>query len=263
MTKPNKDIMVKIENVKKAFGPKQVLKGVDLEIPKGKCTVIIGGSGSGKSVLLKCILGLMDPDSGHIYFDGKDTVGLNEKDHFDIMRRIGMCFQFGALFDSLTNWQNVGFGLIEQGKLSDEEIRKVAIEKLQMVGLDPYVADQKPADLSGGMRKRVAVARAICLEPEVIIYDEPTTGLDPITTDIIDEMVLKLKRELGITSIIITHDMKSAFKTADHMAMLYQGEIVAEGDAEFMKTTDNPYVRQFIEGSAEGPIGMPKTDHRR
>lgn len=244
---------ISIRNLKKAFGKTPVLQGVDLDIPAGKTTVILGGSGSGKSVLLKCILGLLEPDSGQVLIDGKNTTHLREAQRYDLMLKFGMLFQSGALFDSMAVWENVTFSLLKMGKPADE-CRKIAVEKLAMVGLGARVADLMPADLSGGMRKRAALARSICLEPEIIFYDEPTTGLDPIMSDVINDLILDLSQKLGITSVVITHDMKSAFKIADYVAMLYQGKIIAHDSVEKFRRLDDPRIKQFVTGSAQGPI---------
>lgn len=252
--------MLEIRNLTKGFGGRQVLKGINLSVPKGDSTVIIGGSGSGKSVLLKCILGLLEPDDGQVLVDGQDTTHLDEKTRYKLMTRFGMLFQNGALFDSLSVWENVAFGLIREGT-SESKAHKIAVEKLAMVGLAAHVADQAPSELSGGMKKRVALARAICQEPEIIFYDEPTTGLDPITSDVINELILKLKRELGVTSVTITHDMTSAYKIADHISMLFEGQMIAYGTVPEIQKSDNPYVQQFIHGRADGPIKMAVRAH--
>ncbi len=244
---------IDIRNVQKSFGTKRVLENVNLTVEKGQSMVILGGSGSGKSVLLRCLLGLLAPDNGKILVDGVDTTRLNEQQRMQFMRKFGMLFQSGALFDSLSNWENIGFMLTQQG-VKPSKVRQTAIDKLALVGLEPRVADQKPAELSGGMRKRVALARAICMEPEIILYDEPTTGLDPITSDVINDLILKLKEDLGVTSVTITHNMNSAFKIADRIAMLYMGKIIANGTVKEIKTSDNPYVTQFVNGLAQGPI---------
>lgn len=244
---------IELRHVSKSFGSKEVLKDVNLTVMPGESRVILGGSGSGKSVCLKCILGLLVPTSGQILIDGEDTTKLSEKARFDLMTRFGMLFQSGALFDSLSIWENIGFELLEQG-MSRSKAKDKAMEKLSMVGLGEHVAEQRPSELSGGMQKRVGLARAICMEPEIIFYDEPTTGLDPITADVIDNLILKLKNELGITSLTITHDMKSAFKIADKMSMLYKGEMIADGPKSEFKDSKNPFVKQFVNGEAEGPI---------
>ena len=239
----------------KSFGTNHVLKGINLTVNKGESMVIIGGSGSGKSVFLKCILGLLDPDQGSVVVDGTDTTHLQGRARYEQLGKFGMLFQNSALFDSMSVWENVAFGLLEQGEKRNDA-KDVAIERLRQVGLRSRVADLMPADLSGGMRKRVALARAVCLKPEIIFYDEPTTGLDPITTDVINDLILKLKEELGITSLTITHNMQSAYKIADHVGMLYEGELIFTGTPKELKSTDNPYVQQFITGSAQGPIQM-------
>lgn len=246
-------IAIELKNITKAFGKKEVLRGASLKIERGTTQVILGGSGTGKSVLLKCILGLVEIDGGTITVNGKDVSHLKEQERTEMMRMFGMLFQSAALFDSMTVWENVAFVLLQQN-VDRDEAKAVAVKKLAMVGLRPEVADMSPADLSGGMRKRVGLARAICHEPEIIFYDEPTTGLDPITADVINDLILKLQKELKCTSVVITHDMASAFKVADRMAFLYQGKFLAEGTPKEFKNSDNPYVRQFVEGSAEGPI---------
>lgn len=246
---------MEIKNLEKSFGAKQVLKDVNLSVNPGESLVIIGGSGSGKSVLLKSILGLLDPTSGQIIIDGEETTHLHEKKRYELMKKFGMLFQGGALFDSMPIWENICFVQRQEG-MSVQEAKALAIEKLAMVGLGDHVADQRPSELSGGMQKRVSLARAISLEPEIIFYDEPTTGLDPITSDVINDLIIKMRDELGCTSITITHDMHSAFKIADKMAMLYKGEIIATGTVDEIKNSKNPYVQQFITGSAEGPIEM-------
>lgn len=253
MAKPQ--IVLDAKHISKSFGPKEVLRDVSLQVEKGKSTVVLGGSGSGKSVFLKCLLGLLHPDNGNVFVDGQETTYASGKERYEIMRKFGMVFQNGALFDSLPIWENVGFGLTEQG-VNPKDVKEQAIMRLAQVGLQAEVADQLPSELSGGMRKRVAFARAICLEPEIIFYDEPTTGLDPITSDMINDLIIKLREELGVTSITITHDMNSAYKIADRIAMLYHGEIIAEGTVKEIQTTDNPFVQQFIHGRAEGPIHM-------
>lgn len=244
---------IEFKNLNIAFGSKKVLQGASLSIPQGTTQVILGGSGSGKSVLLRCILGLLEPQQGSVRVLGETVNPADTQAHTALMQKCGMLFQSGALFDSLTIWENVAFTLLQSGSKPDAA-RKVALEKLSMVGLASRVAEQYPAELSGGMRKRAALARAICGNPQIVLYDEPTTGLDPITADVINDLIIKLQRELKCTSVVITHDMHSAFKVADRMAFLYQGAFLAEGTAKDFKTTNNPYVRQFVEGSAEGPI---------
>lgn len=244
--------MINLTDVHKAFGKNRVLRGVNLTIPKGESMVIIGGSGTGKSVLLKCILGLVHPDKGAISVDGQDA-DTAARDAF--LARFGMLFQGGALFDSLPVWQNVAFRLL-RGSLrrSKEEARHIAIEKLRRVGLKPETADLFPAELSGGMQKRVGLARAIAAEPEIIFFDEPTTGLDPIMAGVINELIREIVTEMGATAMAITHDMSSVRAIADRVAMLHDGVIQWTGPVTEMDTTSDPYVQQFIHGRAEGPI---------
>ena len=207
----------------------------------------------GKTVLIKCIIGLIQPDEGEIYVDGLEITSLNEKKMNEVRKKFGMLFQGGALFDSMTVWENVGFGLRQQTHLKEEEIRRIASEKLALVGLR-NVEDLMPAELSGGMRKRVSLARAIAIEPEILLYDEPTTGIDPIMADAINDLIVQMREKLNVTSIAITHDMKSAYKIADRIAMLYQGKIIEVGTPEEIKNSSNPIVQQFIQGRSEGPI---------
>ncbi|WP_050602277.1 ABC transporter ATP-binding protein [Ruegeria sp. 6PALISEP08] len=244
--------MIRMENVHKAFGDNHVLQGLDLEIPKGTSMVIIGGSGTGKSVALKCILGLIQPDSGMIYVDGKDA-SKGDRDAF--LARFGMLFQGAALFDSMTVWQNVAFRLLRGSlKRPADEAREIAIEKLRRVGLKSDVADRFPAELSGGMQKRVGLARAIAAEPEIIFFDEPTTGLDPIMSGVINDLIREIVTEMGATAMTITHDMSSVRAIADNVAMLHGGVIQWTGPVGQMDASGDPYVEQFISGSAEGPI---------
>jgi phospholipid/cholesterol/gamma-HCH transport system ATP-binding protein len=244
-----------LENVHKSFGKKHVLRGVNVGVGKGRSLVIIGGSGSGKSVTLKCILGLLRPEKGSIRVAGKEIIGLTGSDNDDMMARFGMLFQGAALFDSLSVWRNVAFGLMQgQRKMKAAEARGIAIDKLAQVGLGPELADTNPAELSGGMRKRVGLARAIAPEPEIIFFDEPTTGLDPIMGDVINNLIVDCTKRLGATTITITHDMASARKIADDIAMIYKGRIVWHGPASEIELSNNPYVDQFIHGREEGPI---------
>lgn len=244
--------MIELRNVHKAFGANKVLQGVDLAIPSGTSMVIIGGSGTGKSVALKCILGLIRPDSGLITLDGKD-VTKGDRDAF--LARFGMLFQGGALFDSLPVWQNVAFRLLRGSlKRPKEEAREIAVEKLRRVGLKADAADKFPAELSGGMQKRVGLARAIAAEPEIIFFDEPTTGLDPIMAGVINELIREIVVEMGATAMTITHDMSSVRAIADNVAMLHDGVIQWTGPVAEMDASGDPYLEQFISGSPEGPI---------
>jgi phospholipid/cholesterol/gamma-HCH transport system ATP-binding protein len=247
---------IKLEGVHKSFGPKQVLRGIDLEIAAGESLVVIGGSGTGKSVLLKSIVGLIRPDRGRILVDGTETSRLSGNDRVDLMKRFGMLFQGAALFDSLPVWENVAFGLIQGRGESRKRAKEIAVDKLAQVGLGPDVAALFPAELSGGMQKRVGLARAIAAEPEIIFFDEPTTGLDPIMADVINDLIVKCRRDLGATTLSITHDMASARKIADRIAMIYEGRIIWAGPAAQVDDSGNAYVDQFVHGRADGPIQM-------
>lgn len=243
-----------LKNVKKSFGNNHVLQGVDLNIKKGKSLVVIGGSGTGKSVLLKCILGLITPNEGSIMIDGQETIGLDHKSRDKIMKKFGMLFQGAALFDSMTVWENIAFGLIQGRGMDRKDAYDIALEKLKAVGLHWQVGELFPAELSGGMQKRVGLARAIAANPEIIFFDEPTTGLDPIMADVIDQLIVKTVKDLGITALSITHDMESARKIADDVAMIYKGRIIWHGPVSELDASNNEYVDQFINGKAEGPI---------
>jgi len=245
--------MIEINNLHKSFGAFPVLRGVNLTVEKGESMTVIGGSGSGKSVLIKHIIGLLFPDKGQVKVAGQVLNDLDDHQLNELRKKFGMLFQMAALFDSLTVWENVGFGLKQHTKLSDKEIRAIATEKLALVGLK-NVEDKMPVDLSGGMRKRVGLARAIAMDAEIILYDEPTTGLDPITADSINDLIVGLRKKLGVTSVAITHDMHSAYKISDRIAMLYKGEIQEIGTPDEIRNTANPIVKQFITGSAVGPI---------
>ena len=247
---------IKLADVRKSFGEKVILDGIDLEVAPGESLVIIGGSGSGKSVTLKCILGLLSPDSGNIEIDGESIVGIRRAERERINRKFGMLFQGGALFDSLPVWENVAFGLIQGHRMYRTKAKDIALEKLAAVGLGAEVGELSPAELSGGMQKRVGLARAIATEPEIIFFDEPTTGLDPIMGDVINDLIVKCVRELGATALSITHDMASARKISDHIAMLYKGKIIWVGRTGEIDSSGEPHVDQFIHGRAEGPIQM-------
>jgi phospholipid/cholesterol/gamma-HCH transport system ATP-binding protein len=247
---------ISVRGLEKAFGGKCVLQGVDIDCAAGESLVVIGGSGVGKSVLIKCILGIMRPDRGSIRIDGAETVGLGGTARERQMQKFGMLFQGGALFDSLRVWENVAFGLIQGRGMARPAAKAIAQAKLAAVGLGPEVGELRPAELSGGMQKRVALARAIAAEPEIMFFDEPTTGLDPIMADVINELIIDRVRDLGATAVSITHDMVSARKIADRIAMLYGGRIIWQGPAAEIDRSGNPYVDQFIHGRADGPIQM-------
>lgn len=249
-------VKIRIRGLRKSFGSKQVLDGIDLDVPNGTSLVVIGGSGSGKSVLLKCILGLIEPDDGRIEIDGQDILALPRREQEAARSRIGMLFQNGALFDSLPVWENVAFGLLARHKVTRAEARKVADTYLAEVGLAPTVGDLSPSELSGGMQKRVALARAIASEPDIMFFDEPTTGLDPIMGAVIDGLIVDCVKHLGSTAIAITHDMASARRIGDQAAMLLNGRIVWRGPAGDLMNTGNPAVDQFTHGRREGPIQM-------
>ncbi len=247
---------IQLIGVKKRFGSKVVLDGVDLTIDKQSSLVIIGGSGTGKSVTIKCILGILRPDEGTILVDGEDITHINGGSRDRVMKKFGMLFQGGALFDSLPVWENVAFGLIQGRGVPRTKARDIAIQKLAKVGLTEDVAFLSPAELSGGMQKRVGLARAIAADPEIIFFDEPTTGLDPIMADIINHLIVSTVKDVGATALSITHDMVSARKISDKIAMLYGGKIIWQGPTGEIDHSGNPYVEQFIHGRAEGPIKM-------
>jgi phospholipid/cholesterol/gamma-HCH transport system ATP-binding protein len=249
-------VKIRIRELYKRFGAKQVLNGVDLDVAEGESVVVIGGSGTGKSVLLKCILGLLEPDRGSILIDGEEVVGVGRSAREQVMQKFGMLFQSAALFDSLPVWENVAFGLLHIKRLGRAEAKERAVATLAQVGLGADVADLWPAELSGGMRKRVGLARAIATQPEILFFDEPTTGLDPIMSDVINDLIARSVRHLGATAISITHDMASARKIADRIAMLYQGKIIWQGPVAQIDHSGNPYVEQFIHGRGEGPIKL-------
>ncbi len=245
--------MIQIVDLHKSFGAKKVLDGLNLDIKKGETVVVIGQSGSGKSVLIKHLIGIIRPDKGEIFIDGKEICCLSEDEFFKLRKRFGMLFQGAALFDSLTVEQNVAFGLERYSDFSEEEKQKTVRESLARVGLRG-IGDLMPYELSGGMKKRVGLARAIAYGPEIILYDEPSTGIDPIRADAINDLIIQMKNEMGVTSVVITHDMVSAYKIADRIAMLYEGKIVEEGTPEEIEKTENEIVQQFIHGRAKGPI---------
>ena len=246
--------LLELKGVEKSFGANHVLRGVDLDVAPGKSLVVLGGSGSGKSVMLKNALGLMTPDAGQVIFDGEDVTDDTGKDREAMRARIGMLFQSAALFDSLTVWENVAFRLIYADGVSRSEARERAIETLRKVRLGASVADLRPAEISGGMQKRVGLARAIIARPDLIFFDEPTTGLDPITADAINDLIIEQVKDLGAASVSITHDMASARKIADEIAFLFEGRIIWRGPASQIDSSGNAYVDQFVNGHAEGPI---------
>lgn len=239
---------IKISGLKKSLGGKEVLRGVDLEIMQGETMVVMGGSGCGKSVLLKHIMGLMEPDSGRIWHGEVELTSLDEKGWIGQRRMISMLFQGGALFDSMSVGGNLSFPLVEFTDKKKDEIKRIVAEKLALVGLSG-IEDKMPGDLSGGMKKRVALARAIIMEPKVMLYDEPTTGLDPLTSEVINDLIRDLNKRLGVTAIVVTHDMGSAFKVGDRLAMLHEGVIVETGTAEQIRNSSNDLVRRFVRGS--------------
>ena len=246
--------MISLRDVYKSFGEKKVLQGFSLEVEEGETMVIIGYSGSGKSVAIKHIVGLLEPDRGTVFVDDLEVPQLSRRDVYDLRSRIGYVFQFAALFDSETIGENVAMGLRKQGKLNAEGIRARVAEALDLVDL-PNVEDRYPAELSGGMRKRVGLARAIALRPKYLLYDEPTTGLDPVTSAVIDELMIRMREKLGVTSIVITHDMRSAYRVGTKIAMLYEGKVRQVGTVDEIRLSNDPVVRQFVEGRADIDLG--------
>ena len=246
--------ILKLSGVDKSFGSNHVLRGIDIDVAPGKSLVVIGGSGSGKSVMLKNALGLMTPDKGHVYFDGTDVTKARGKTREAMRARIGMLFQSAALFDSLTVWENVSFRLIHAERMSRKAAKERAIETLRKVRLGPDVANLRPAEISGGMQKRVGLARAIIAKPDLIFFDEPTTGLDPITADAINDLILEQVKALGAATVSITHDMASARKIADEIAMLFEGKIIWRGPVSDIDQSGSAHVEQFVKGLADGPI---------
>jgi phospholipid/cholesterol/gamma-HCH transport system ATP-binding protein len=247
---------ISLRGVRKSFGSKTVLDGVDLDIHSAKSLVVIGGSGTGKSVTLKCVLGLLAPEAGSIKVDGEEVIGLNDAGRERVLRKFGMLFQGSALFDSLTVWENVAFGLIQGRGVARARAKEIALEKMAQVGLGLEVGALSPAELSGGMQKRVGLARAIATDPEIIFFDEPTTGLDPIMADVINDLIVNSVRSLGATALSITHDIASARKIADRVAMIHGGKIIWSGPVSDMDASGNDFVDQFISGRAQGPIEM-------
>lgn len=245
---------IKIKNLAKSFGSKEVLKNINLSVNKGESIVILGGSGSGKSVLIKTIATLIEPSSGSIKVDDEEITKLDIIKKDKLMEKFGFLFQGGALFDSLTIWENVAFRLLNHQKMPRNQAKEIALSKLKAVGLSDRNADLLPSELSGGMQKRASLARSIATNPEIIFFDEPTTGLDPIMADVINDLIIANSKELGATTVTITHDMSSAKKIADKVAMLYHGEIIWFGDVKDMYSSNNPFVDQFVNGKAEGPI---------
>lgn len=255
--------MIRVVDLCKSFGPKKVLDGVNLEVRDGENMVVIGGSGSGKSVLLKHMIGILRPDRGSVLIDGTDLASVRkERELHEIRKQFGMLFQYAALFDSMTVWENVSFGLRRVRGLGEEEAKRRAVETLRKVGLTG-VEDLMPSELSGGMKKRVGLARAIAHEPRILLFDEPTTGLDPIMADVINRLIPSVVKSLSATAVAITHDMGSAFKIADRIAMLYNGKIIEVGTPMEIRSTHNAVVRQFIEGSAEGPIKVEGSENEK
>ena len=250
------ETVIRFSQVRKRFGPKVIYDGLDLEVKRGETVTIMGGSGVGKSVMLKMLIGLLRADEGLIEFDGIDLTKLTDREYGAIRQRIGMLFQGGALFDSLRVWQNVAFGPIQSDGMAPAKAREMAIAKLGNVGLGPEIGELFPSELSGGMQKRVGLARAIAADPEIIFFDEPTTGLDPIMADIINHLIVSTVKDVGATALSITHDMVSARKISDKIAMLYGGKIIWQGPTGEIDNSGNPYVEQFIHGRAEGPIKM-------
>ena len=247
---------IELRGVKKRFGPKVVLDGVDLVINPGESLVVIGGSGTGKSVTIKCVLGILRPDAGQIFVDGQEVTHIGGRARDKVLRQFGMLFQGAALFDSLSVWENVAFGLIQGRGMARAKAKDIAVQKLAKVGLGSEVASLSPSELSGGMQKRVGLARAIAADPQIIFFDEPTTGLDPIMADIINDLIVDTVKDVGATTLSITHDMVSARKIAHRIAMLYKGKIIWHGPVKDIDNSGNAYVDQFIHGRAEGPIKM-------
>lgn len=253
----SKSPKISVQNLHKAFGVNKVLTGVNLDVMAGESLVIIGGSGAGKSVLVKCMLGLLSPDQGKVMVGGIDICTAPAKKHDAYLKKTGMLFQGSALFDSLNVWENVAFGLIRAHGIAKDEAKEIALKRLARVGLHEDVAELSPAELSGGMKKRVGLARAVAAKPDILFFDEPTTGLDPIMADVINGLINECVKDIGATAITITHDMSSVNKIADRVAMLFEGKIIWRGTRKGIANTSNAHVRQFVSGSARGPIQMP------
>ncbi|HEX4457460.1 MAG TPA: ABC transporter ATP-binding protein [Polyangia bacterium] len=252
------EYQIRIRGLTKAFGAHKVLRGVDLDIERGKINIVIGGSGQGKSVMMKHLMGLLKPDQGHIYVDGEDIVPIDDDHELNrVRRKFGMLFQYAALFDSLTVEENVAFPLVEHSKLSKSAIHETVMKRLQSLGLR-NIENKYPAELSGGMRKRVGLARALVLEPQILLYDEPTTGLDPVATKNVDDMIRDISQETGVTSVVISHDMASTFRIAHRISMLYEGKIAISGTPDEIKKSKLPFVREFVEMS--GTVTFDKHD---
>jgi phospholipid/cholesterol/gamma-HCH transport system ATP-binding protein len=244
--------IIEFKDVHKYFGDKKVLKGLNFTIKEGNVAVVMGPSGTGKSTVIKHIVGLLKPTKGEVIVEDVDIGKADDNELLEVRKKIGFAFQFGALFDSMSIYENIAFPLREHSNLKEKEIKEEVIKSLEMVGLNPVdVMSQFPHELSGGMQKRAAIARTIILKPDIILYDEPTSGLDPIASDLISRLIVKLQKELGTTSVVISHDINESFKIADQMIMLYDGKVLADGKPEFFKTTDNPIIRQFIDGISE------------
>ena len=248
------ELMIQLKNVFKAFGDRIVLDGLNLEVRQGETLVIIGRSGVGKSTILKHIAGLLPPDSGKVLVEGLEIGALSEKELNELRKKMGVVFQYAALFDSMTVFENIAFRLLRDFKMPEEKAVEVVRKKLELVGLKDDLMDLKPAQLSGGMRKRVGLARAIAVDPEIILYDEPTSGLDPVTSEAINDLILEMQKKLKVTSVVVTHDMQSAYKVANRIAMIYDGKIIGTGSPEEIRNSKDPYIRQFVTGSVEGPM---------
>ncbi len=246
--------LIQLKNLSKSFGDRKVLAGVDLEVYAGETLVIIGRSGVGKSTILKHIAGLVPPDSGEIWVEGLELSRLKEEELNELRKKMGVVFQYAALFDSLTVFENIAFRLLRDFKMSESKAVEVVKQKLELVGLKDDLLYLKPAQLSGGMRKRVGLARAIAVDPEIILYDEPTSGLDPVTSEAINDLILDMQKKLGVTSLVVTHDMHSAYKVANRIAMIYDGKIIGIGTPDEIKKSRDPYIIQFVTGSVEGPM---------